>query len=122
MADGELRRLAKRASADGTTYALSALGREYLRVTASDPEPFRMRLRMLGSNQTELETTNHRILFSYETPVAFVVKSTLRWFRSKGQDNGTKWGRTTMKHINRWVEGTDEDIVLQSEIEGLLDV
>lgn len=124
MSDGELKRLARRAATDGgDTDALAALGREYLRVTAGEAASFRMRLRIKGSNQTELETASHCILFSYETPVAFTVKSTGRWFRSACQSDGSKWSRTTVKHINAWVPTEEKpEHVPQSELEGLLDV
>jgi len=122
MSDGELRRHARRAAIEGTDEALARLGREYLRVTGSDPEPFRMRVRMLGSNQTELETASHRILFSYETPVAFNIKSTGRWFRSASQPDGSKWSRTTVKHINAWTQADKPESVPQAELESLLDV
>ena len=124
MADGELRRLARRALATDTEEALARLGREYLRATADAPEPFRMRISVPGSNQLELETRAHRIFFSYETPVAFHVKSTGRWFRSKFKPDGARWSRTTVKHINAWLNRAGPnhvETVEQSELESLLD-
>ena len=124
MSDGELRRIARRATLEGTDEALARLGLEYLRSQSQADDPFRMRVRMLGNNQTELETASHRILFSYETPVAFTVKSTGRWFRSAGTA-GAKWSRTTVKHINSWFNDASDckiESVPQSELESLLDV
>ena len=124
MSDGELRRLARRALASETEEDQACLGREYLRVSADQGDVFRMRVSIPGSNQLELETRAHRILFSYETPVAFNVKRTGGWFRSKGPETGGKWSRTTVKHVNAWLNRAPTDhveAVDQSELESLLD-
>jgi hypothetical protein len=82
-----------------------------------------MRLRIVGRNQTELTTAKHRILFSYETPVAFNVKATGRWFKADKDADGERWSRTTVKHINAWIPSEEKpETVPQREIEGLLDV
>jgi hypothetical protein len=58
-----------------------------------------MKLRQVGSNQTILiidaDTT---VLFSYETPVAALVRGT--YFRTS-----EKYSTTTSRHISQWLGG-----------------
>lgn len=59
-----------------------------------------MKLRIIGSNQTEvIKGDGTVIFFSYETPVAAFVpgKGLLRV--------DTKYSVTTTKHINQWLDG-----------------
>lgn len=58
-----------------------------------------MKLSQLGSNMVEIETpTNIKILFSYETPVAYIENG-------KGYKTKTFHSRTTSKHINKFFDG-----------------
>ena len=67
-----------------------------------------MKLKPLGSNQTELRLADGTtVLFSYQTPVACAT------FQGDNMDfvyykTDMKWSRTTSKHINRWLDGVDE--------------
>jgi hypothetical protein len=52
-----------------------------------------MKLKSQGANQTELELSNGAVvLFSYETPVACVLKGV-------GYRTAQSWSRTTSRHI-----------------------
>lgn len=74
-----------------------------------------IKLRVLGPNQTELDTGRATIFFSYETPVAALVPG--RGFIRTDR----YWSVTTSRHINRWLSGADAEEVAQSELDGLLD-
>lgn len=67
-----------------------------------------IRIRSIGSNQTELNTSHARILFSYETPVAAYVLGE-GWFRTEEFHSVT-----TSKHINKWLDGRDAEKKPQS--------
>lgn len=54
-----------------------------------------MKLREIGSNQTEIILDNATVLFSYETPVA-------AWVNGKGYRTDKFWSNTTSKHISRY--------------------
>ena len=56
-----------------------------------------MKLTPIGTNQTEIETADARIFFSYKTPVAAYIFG--RGFvRSKNF-----YSVTTSRHINKWI-------------------
>lgn len=55
-----------------------------------------MRLTPIGSNQTEIETDNARVLFSYRTPVAAYI------FGEGFVKSSTWYSTTTSRHINKW--------------------
>ncbi len=57
---------------------------------------FKMQLTPIGSNQTEVETADARILFSYRTPVAAYV------FGEGYVKTSTWYSSTTSRHINKW--------------------
>lgn len=58
-----------------------------------------MNIKPLGANQTELITNHgHRILYSYETPVAGYLPN-IGWFRTTEQ-----YSKTTTKHINSYLK------------------
>ena len=59
-----------------------------------------MRLTPIAANQTEVETADARIFFSYSTPVAAYVFG--RGFVRSQEFFST----TTSRHINKWI-GTD---------------
>ena len=55
-----------------------------------------MKLKQLGSNQTELVLNDGtQVLFSYETPVAC-------WKNGQFYSTAKKWSQTTSRHINKW--------------------
>ena len=73
-----------------------------------------MRLIQLGANQTELNFNGEiKILFSYETPVAICINCEY-YITSK------KWGRTTGKHINNWLENIKAEEKPQEWFDGFL--
>jgi hypothetical protein len=73
-----------------------------------------MKLKPIGSNQTELHLSDEVVvLFSYQTPVAAWV-SGRGWLRTD-----TKFSKTTSKHINRWL-GAAGIVVPQAEIDDLV--
>ena len=55
-----------------------------------------MRLSPIGSNMTEVETDNARVLFSYRTPVAAYI------FGTGFVKTSTWYSTTTSRHINKW--------------------
>ena len=55
-----------------------------------------MQLTQIASNQTEIETSQARILFSYRTPVAAYI------FGEGFVKTEQYWSVTTSKHINKW--------------------
>ena len=73
-----------------------------------------MRLRQIGSNQTELIFNDGtQVLFSYETPVAV---STINGMFVTEQ----KYSNTTTKHINKWCAGINRTTVPQDNIDTLV--
>ena len=55
-----------------------------------------MQLTQIAPNQTEVETSQARILFSYRTPVAAYI------FGEGFVKTEQYWSVTTSKHINKW--------------------
>ena len=76
-----------------------------------------MKLKKIGSNQTELSNSGLVVLFSYETPVAALLPSG-RYIKT-----GSKYSTTTTKHVNIWLKGVFSDVetVEQSFIDGLIE-
>ena len=73
-----------------------------------------MKLKQLGSNQTELDLGFAQVFFSYATPVAAcLTDGTL-------VRTATKYSVTTTKHINKWLQGCDALTVPQARIDCLL--
>ena len=73
-----------------------------------------MKLKQIGSNQTELDLGFAQVFFSYETPVAARLTDgslvrTDQWYSA-----------TTSKHINKWLQGCDALTVSQYRIDCLL--
>ena len=56
-----------------------------------------MRLTPIGTNQTEIETADARIFFSYKTPVAAYI------FGRGFVRTNKFWSVTTSRHINKWI-------------------
>jgi hypothetical protein len=74
-----------------------------------------MKISNAGSNQTEVETDNARILISYSTPVAAYVYG-------RGYiKTSTYYSNTTSRHINAFTNRNPKaETVDQSEIDALL--
>lgn len=76
-----------------------------------------MKLRQLASNMTELVLNDGtRVLFSYETPVAF---SKITELGRETYKTNQYYSRTTTKHINKW-EQTIHGEVDQSVLDDLV--
>jgi hypothetical protein len=85
-----------------------------------------MNLKPLGTNKTEVTIENKngnrvRVLFSYETPVAFdeLTETGLHYYKTE-----TYYSRTTSKHIGSWLP-KDQAVTLTQEqfdkaLEGLI--
>ena len=74
-----------------------------------------MRIRSLGSNQTELILNDGTVvLFSYETPVAAMVG----W---KLYRTAERHSTTTSRHIARWLNGRAAEEKPQEWFDGLLE-
>ena len=73
-----------------------------------------MKLKQLGSNQTELVIDYTLVFFSYETPVAarLACGALLR--------TDKLYSVTTSKHINKWLGGSPAVLVKQSVIDNLV--
>ena len=75
-----------------------------------------MQLTPIAANQTEIETADARIFFSYRTPVAAYV------FGRGYVKSDTWYSTTTSRHINKWM-GKDVadtcDTVTETFLRGL---
>ncbi len=65
---------------------------------------YTMQLTQIAPNQTEIETSQARILFSYRTPVAAYI------FGEGFVRTEQKWSSTTSRHINKWLRGGHDDL------------
>ena len=72
-----------------------------------------MRLSPIGSNMTEVETDNARVLFSYRTPVAAYI------FGEGFVKTSTWYSTTTSRHINKWGARDGKEIP-QSRLDSLV--
>lgn len=82
-----------------------------------------MKARSIGSNQTELEFSNGKVLVSYETPVAFVDIHGNAFEIAKDArfaDGSKVRSRTTSKHIKAWLDGKSATQSSLSFFESLL--
>lgn len=57
-----------------------------------------MKLKPIGSNQTEATEGDKTILYSYSQPVACLIHGDKYYRTTK------KWSSTTSRHINKWLE------------------
>lgn len=62
-----------------------------------------MKLRQIGSNQTEIVLNGNTILFSYQTPVAAFCNGDGFYKTSQ------YYSVTTSRHINAWLRDNDQD-------------
>ena len=75
-----------------------------------------MKLTPLKSNMTEITTKSKRILFSYQTPVAYQELTDVGdYYRTD-----CRWSQTTTRHINQWLGGNSAKFKTQAEFDGLL--
>tara|TARA_B100000686_G_C16421622_1_gene777458 strand:- start:451 stop:693 length:243 start_codon:yes stop_codon:yes gene_type:complete len=73
-----------------------------------------MKLKQIGSNQTELIFNDGtEVLFSYETPVAVLTVNGM-------YVTETKYSSTTSRHINKWCEGITRTTIPQDNIDTLV--
>jgi hypothetical protein len=72
-----------------------------------------MKLRPINPNCTEITVGEYTILFSYKTPVAYHLEGKGYFKTSK------KWSKTTLKHINQWLDGSNAIEVSQDELDKL---
>ena len=56
-----------------------------------------MNLTPIAANQTEVETKNARVFFSYRTPVAAYI------FGEGFVKTSTWYSTTTTRHLNKWI-------------------
>lgn len=73
-----------------------------------------MKVRSIGANKTEVQTSAVCILVSYETPVAAEVDGV--YFRTD-----QFWSVTTSKHINQWLDGNEAQQRPQSFFDNLME-
>lgn len=71
-----------------------------------------MTLKQIGLNLKVVSIGSKRILFSYSTPVAYEEYG--ECFRT-----GKHWSKTTSRHINKWLEGIESQVVPQEQIDAL---
>lgn len=76
----------------------------------------KMKINVIGANQTLVHLPVGTILFSYETPVAAYVSG--RGYVRTAE----KFSKTTSKHINQWLGGANAEVVPQIMIEDLVEV
>ena len=69
-----------------------------------------MQLTPIAANQTEIETDNARVFFSYKTPVAAYV------FGKGYVRTEQYWSVTTSRHINKWLRGGYSDLPECAEV------
>jgi hypothetical protein len=60
---------------------------------------FTMKVKSIGTNQTEVEINGWLVLVSYETPVA-AMRIEDRWVLKCEE----KFSKTTTKHIDSWID------------------
>jgi len=73
-----------------------------------------MQLLKLGTNQTQVTLSDGtKVLFSYNTPVA-CQDPNYDYYKT-----ATKWSATTSRHINKWLDGVNANIVPQEFFERL---
>jgi len=73
-----------------------------------------MKLKLIGSNMTELDLGFAQVFFSYETPVA------ARLTDGSLVRTAERYSVTTTKHINKWLNGCEALTVPQDRINCLL--
>ena len=68
-----------------------------------------MKLKVIGSSQTEVTIGGVIVFFSYNTPVACYVSNLVKGIDPGYYKTNKKFGRTTNKHINSWFMGVYEE-------------
>ena len=74
-----------------------------------------LKLNPIKPNMTEIETDKYKVLFSYQTPVAYSDKQTQKIY-----ETNKKWSRTTTRHIKLWVNHYTTKFVNQFVLDELL--
>jgi len=75
-----------------------------------------IRLKQIASNMTVLYRNGDEILFSYETPVAIYDAKELRYMKTD-----YKWSSTTSRHITKWLNGVNAEVVPQDFINSFVE-
>jgi hypothetical protein len=65
---------------------------------------------------TVLYRNGDEILFSYETPVAIYDAKELRYMKTD-----YKWSSTTSRHITKWLNGVNAEVVPQDFINSFVE-
>ena len=73
-----------------------------------------MKVKQLGSNQTQVEVNDKTILVSYSTPVAAHVCGEGFFKTAK------KWSTTTSRHISKWLDGAKAEEKPQEFFDNLI--
>tara|TARA_Y100000310_G_C20310803_1_gene636134 strand:+ start:246 stop:473 length:228 start_codon:yes stop_codon:yes gene_type:complete len=73
-----------------------------------------IKLGNIGSNMTLLQVGDIAVFFSYETPVACRTADG-RYLKTE-----QKYGVTTSKHINKWLDGVQAQLMPQEYFNNLL--
>ena len=81
----------------------------------------KMKVTPIGSNMTQIDTEKYEILFSYQTPVAFVKTVWNEDIQKKYFKTNKRWSVTTTKHINKWLNGNKAQIIDQTILDSLLE-
>ena len=74
-----------------------------------------MNIKVLGSNQTEVNTEKYQVLFSYNTPVAYYDVVNGGYYKTS-----KKWSNTTSKHISKWLTSVKAEVVDQEVLDNLI--
>jgi len=73
-----------------------------------------MKLKVIAANQTVLEhAVWGSVFYSYNTPVAALVDG--KFYRT-----AKKWGVTTTRHINQWLDGAKAEEKPQEYFDNLI--
>lgn len=75
-----------------------------------------MKVKNLGTNQTEIEIGSFHVLLSYETPVACYDAIEDKYFVTNQFHS-----KTTSRHINKWINPCRVEQIAQSTLDTLLD-
>ena len=75
-----------------------------------------MQLIPQGTNQSEVHLNDGTVVFfSYSTPVAALLPQGQGYVRT-----ADFFSQTTSRHINKWLDGVDAEVVPQTQIDQLV--
>ena len=73
-----------------------------------------LHLTTLGANMTEIRYGSNYVLFSYQTPVAYMNEAQELFVTAK------KYSNTTSKHVSKWLNGRSATKIDQAVIDNLV--